>query len=297
MISFRQHVVSLVAVFLALAVGIVLGGGPMSAVGQDLGAEAQDPEARTESAEAQARADYGDRLVGALARRAYGDGLAERPVAVLSFPGVDPGVREDLVAELEAAGGEVTGQYELLDTLVAPGEKSLVDSLGSQLAAQREGVVAEGSTTYDRVGQLVARSVAVRAEEPRAQDEQGVGIARSLVAADLLDAPDRVERRAPYLLVLLGGDSGEADDPIWDGLLTGLARGAQGVVVAGTTEDGRQGRLSRLREEPVAEEVATVDGVDHTSGLVTSVLALARWPETRGGAFGASGSDGTVPIG
>ena len=37
-ISFRHHVVSLVAVFLALAVGIVLGGGPLSEVGRADGA-------------------------------------------------------------------------------------------------------------------------------------------------------------------------------------------------------------------------------------------------------------------
>ena len=35
MISFRQHVVTLVAVFLALAIGVVLGGGPLSEVGRD----------------------------------------------------------------------------------------------------------------------------------------------------------------------------------------------------------------------------------------------------------------------
>ena len=34
MISFRTHVVTLVAVFLALAVGVVLGGGPLSELGR-----------------------------------------------------------------------------------------------------------------------------------------------------------------------------------------------------------------------------------------------------------------------
>ena len=35
MISYRHHIVSLVAVFLALAVGVVLGGGPLSDLGRD----------------------------------------------------------------------------------------------------------------------------------------------------------------------------------------------------------------------------------------------------------------------
>ena len=35
MISYRHHIVSLVAVFLALAVGVVLGGGPLTDLGRD----------------------------------------------------------------------------------------------------------------------------------------------------------------------------------------------------------------------------------------------------------------------
>ena len=42
MISYRHHIVSLVAVFLALAVGIVLGGGPLT----DLGRAAEAPATR-----------------------------------------------------------------------------------------------------------------------------------------------------------------------------------------------------------------------------------------------------------
>ena len=89
----------------------------------------------------------------------------------------------------------------------------------------------------------------------------------------------------------------EEADPAYEGIVAGLARVARGVVVAGTEEDGRSGRLSRLRESDAVAEVATVDGIDHTTGVVTSVLALGSWPDARGGAFGASGDDGTVPIG
>ena len=68
-------------------------------------------------------------------------------------------------------------------------------------------------------------------------------------------------------------------------------------MVVGDTTDGGEGQLGRLRAEPVSAEVATVDGVETTAGQVTSVLALARAIETDGGAFGASGADGPVPLG
>ena len=297
MISFRNHVVSLLAVFLALAVGIVLGGGPMSAAGRhDDPARSSTQDAAVLEA-AQTQSQYGDDLSGVLAARAYDDALADRSVAILALPGVDPGVREELVAQVEAAGGAVSGQYELTATLTAPGEKALVDSLGSQLAAQNPSAVAEGSSTYDRMGQLIGRAVATGQARPAGRGETVATITESLRAAELIEVPDESDGRAPYVVVLLGSDRAEEADPAYEGIVAGLARVARGVVVAGTEEDGRSGRLSRLRESDAVAEVATVDGIDHTTGVVTSVLALGSWPDARGGAFGASGDDGTVPIG
>lgn len=297
MISFRNHVVSLLAVFLALAIGIVLGGGPMSAVGR--GEDDRTSSTRDTAAleSARAEADYAEELNGSLAARAYDDGLSGTSVAVLSFPGAASGAGDDLAEQIEAAGGTVAGRYELLDALTAPGEKTLVDSLGSQLSTQNKGIVAEGSSTYDRIGQLLGRAVATDQEEPARVDGTASTLAESLSAADLLRSPQRVTERAPYVVLLLGDDRGEQADPAYEGIIAGLARSANGVVVAGTAADGRDGLLSRLRDTSAADDAATVDGLDRTSGVVTTVLALTAWPESRGGAFGASGSDGAVPIG
>lgn len=297
MISFRNHVVSLLAVFLALAIGIVLGGGPMSAVGRDTVADSSPTTDAAVLEAAEAQAEFGDNLSGAVASRAYADGLADGSVALVTLPGVDPSVSEELTTQIEAAGGTVSGQFELLDALTAPGEKALVDSLGSQLATQSPQAVVAGSSTYDRIGQLIGRTVATTGPQPQRRGNGVTTIGESLQAADLISVPDDVDTRAPYIILLLGTDRNEEADAAYEGLVAGLARAANGVLVAGTAEDGRSGRLSRLRESAVVAEVATVDGVDHTSGQVTSVLALTAWPDVRGGAFGASGSDGAVPIG
>lgn len=297
MISFRNHVVSLLAVFLALAVGIVLGGGPMSAVGRDATVDTSPTKDAAVLEAAEAQVDFGDTLSGAVASRAYADGLSDQSVAVLAMPGADPSSREELTTQIEAAGGTVSGQYELLDALTAPGEKALVDSLGSQLATQSPKAVAAGSSTYDRIGQLIGRTIATTGPQPAGRGEGVTTIAESLQAADLISIPDDIDGRAPYVMVLLGSNTDEESDAAYEGLIAGLARAANGVVVTGTAADGRNGRLSRLRESDVVAEVATVDGVDHTSGQVTSVLALTTWPDARGGAFGATGADGAVPIG
>ena len=109
-----------------------------------------------------------------------------------------------------------------------------------------------------------------------------------------MTSPEQASRTALVLVVLGGKD---ADDAILSGLLTGLAATTTGVVVAGDTGSGVKGDLHGLRAQPVADEVATVDSADTAVGQVTTVLALARSLKVQGGSFGASGSDGAVPLG
>ena len=47
----------------------------------------------------------------------------------------------------------------------------------------------------------------------------------------------------------------------------------------------------------VTRHVTTVDGSETSAGRVAAVLGLVRSWKTQGGAFGASGSDGSVPLG
>jgi copper transport outer membrane protein MctB len=68
-------------------------------------------------------------------------------------------------------------------------------------------------------------------------------------------------------------------------------------VVAGDAASATpSGDLAALRAEPAADQVATVDGSDTPLGQVTAVLALIRSLSVQGGSFGASGSDGAVPL-
>lgn len=296
MISFRTHVVSLLAVLLALAVGIVLGGGPLSSVSEDL--RAAGATAPAEDPATVARADFGDAFATATGRASYGDGLQGQPVSILVMPGADEAVADDLVEQLESAGASIAGRWHAGETLVEPGEKALVDSLGSQLVTQQaKDDVSPEASTYDRAGQLIGLALATRSEKAASADNATATIAESLRAGELLTGAGEPETRAPYVVVVLGEDSGSDTDPIYAGILEGLTRQANAVLVAGSAEDGLDGRLARLRQEPVARELVTVDGVDHAAGAVTSVLALGHWPETRGGMFGAAGSDGAVPLG
>ncbi|MEP9364873.1 copper transporter [Nocardioides sp. CN2-186] len=287
MISYRHHIVSLVAVFLALAVGIVLGGGPLTDLGRD-----DDPAAATthEQRAVAQTASYGDDFAAASATTLYAGGLKDHTVSIVTLPGADGDEVSALGAQVEAAGGTVTGTYDVQPALTDPGQKSLVDTLGSQLMTQLgSGAVTTDAPTYDRIGQLIGLGVS-GSDLPSADVST---VRESLSGAELLTTPDGATRGQVVLVVL--GD--EADPAILSGLASGLAAKATGVVVVGDTASAASaGDLTGLRAETGAEKVTTVDGADTPLGQVTAVLALIRSLTVQGGSFGASGSDGTVPV-
>lgn len=287
MISFRQHVVSLVAVFLALAVGVVLGGGPLSDLGRD---DAPAAATTKPSHRAQQAASYGDDFAGAAAETLYRGGLKGRTVSLVTLPGADPDVVSALGDQVERAGGSVGGTYEVQKALTSASEKTLVDTLGSQLMSQLgSGAVSKDASTYVRIGQLVGLAVA-SGDLP---GSDATSVRQSLAGAELLSSPQGAVR-APLVLVVLGRT---VDPAILSGVVAGLAAKATGVVVAGDAASASgSGDLAALRSERAADGAATVDGDDTTLGQVTSVLALIRSTDVQGGSFGAAGSDGAVPL-
>ena len=295
MISYRHHVVSLVAVFLALAIGVVLGGGPLADLGRAAGGTAATTTDRR-LADAQRAAAFGDDFAVKVAPSLYGGRLAERPVAVLTLPGADDEVVTALTDQVGAAGGEVVGRYDALAGLLDPGERALVDTLGSQLMTQLpDGAVDRDASTYVRMGQLLATALATTDEDGEAAERDATSVRESLAGADLLTAAQEDAPRASLVLVVTGG---RVDADVLAGLLTGLGQGATGVVVTGDRSSARgAGVLSALRREGVSDEVSTVDGVESPLGQVTAVLALVRELSGTGGAFGASGAEGAVPLG
>lgn len=296
MITLRHHVLTIVAVFLALAAGIVLGGGPLSEVGPSVAAAGTDKDA--EPAEDQPGADYSNAFLTAIGPPILGGRLVDRSVAVVTVPGADEQLVSALTEAVASAGGTVTARYSLRDDLVDPGQKSLVDTLGSQLLTQQGDAVAAEASTYDRIGQLLGLALATKEAEGQDVNGKSRAILDAVTGAGLMEKSGEVDRRAPLVLLVLGTDAGdEGSDAVLAGLTEGLAAQATGVVVVGTLQDGGSGQLGRLRADPAAASVASVDGIDTVAGRVATIITLQRSLSTAGGSFGASGADGPVPLG
>ncbi|CUR59024.1 conserved exported hypothetical protein [metagenome] len=303
MISFRQHLVSLVAVFLALAVGVVLGGGPLSDLGRTTADEAADASGTaTQDPAAEAAAAFtGDYALATAPGTLAGD-LEGQTVVLVTLPGADAAVTKQLGSLVSAGGGTVVGQYAVQPALVDPGEKSLVDTLGSQLVTSLKGVdVPADATTYVRMGRLLGLGVATRTPAGAPRDANADSVVESLTGAELLTTTGNAAKRGSLVLVVMGDEPTDPEaggDVIMSGLTTGLAQVTRGVVVAGSTASADTGELAQLREdEALTATVSTTDSVQTTAGQVTAVLALAAAQNGDVGAFGASGADGAVPAG
>lgn len=305
MISFRHHLVTLVSVFLALAVGVVLGGGPLSEVGRGAGddAERKAVSAERRAADATSAARFADTFATTVAPAVYGDGLSGRDVAVVSLPGAEAKVVKALSAQITAAQGRMVGVHTVQEAMLAPGEKALVDTLGSQLLTQvGAGAAPADATTYERIGALLGRGIASKNVEGDPVDATSQEILESLSGAGLLKPAAETAERAPLVLIVLGDEpkGGEEARAGTDAILAGVAQGLRGasagVVVAGSTSSGASGQLARLRDDAVAAQLVTVDGVERALGQVTSVQALIQALGQTPGSFGASGSDGAVPL-
>jgi hypothetical protein len=282
-IHHRSYAVPLTAVLLALATGIALGAGPLNDARSDA---STSPRVVTRAPDS----TYADTFAASVAPRLYADGLSRRPVALVTMPGADPATVAALTSQVKAAGGQVSATYAVESQLVDAEQKSLVDTLGFQLAKQVHGIDKK-ATTYPRIGQLVAMAVAVHANAAVPAGDDAVAARQSLAAAKLLTVPQGDPKNAPLVLVVMGSP---IDQAIADGFVSGLAAGARGVVAVAPTRDAT---LAAMHTDGVTRVVTTVDGSETSAGRVAAVLALVRSWKTHGGAFGASGPDGPAPLG
>lgn len=301
MISFRYHVVSLVAVLLALAVGVALGGGPLSEIGRgsDEAKAAEQDNARLTSDLEEARlvSGFQDEVTASLAGSSTNGVLKGQSVAIVTTPGTDPKTVSALSDQVKRSGSTTTGVYALSEEMLSASGSSLVDNLGAQLVeTTKDSGVDDAATTYVRMGQLISRAISGGTKASTPTDRGARNILSGLSGGKLLSTTSGGKSRSTLVLVVLGDDlGGEGAEKILGGLATGLADGSSGVVVAADTDSQT---LAALREhDDVTNVVSTVDSVQSRAGQLSTVSALAADRAGESGSYGARGNDGAIPRG
>lgn len=302
MIDFRYHLVSLISVFLALAVGVVLGAGPLQ---NSLGTALNDQVTalRADRNAIQARLEATETAVNErdsyieAAAAAYLPGTLEgRDVVLAVLPGTEGKDLDALSANIKTAGGRVVGRVSLTSAWV----DSSRETFRSTYAGQFVGYLSNAtSADGNRVlGQGLGKALT-------ASDSNAITLMDLLTASDTpLVTVDAKPSGPASMVAVVGprgaGASGSAgatptsgqDPSAWAGVFTGLAQEATTVVV-GSADSGTD-LVATLRS--AGASVTTIDSVGQATAAVSTPLALAAAAAGTTGAYGFdSGAESVMP--
>ena len=256
MIDFRYHLVSLVSVFLALAVGIVLGAGPLKdpiseGLSQSVQQLRQDRDSLGDQLKtAQAGSRNRDTFITDVQDHLIAGQLEGRSVVLVTLPGADADAVGPLTEAVAAAGGRLTGRVDLQDAWADPASRSARDVAIADLRKSASGTPGPPSARAGRRPRH--RRPAARPGLPRTPPPPKC-------------SPDALRHDRDV--------AGQRPDETSRTLLDGLARAglvdvngdipgrANAVVILARGVHGRPGRRGpHARPVPLARRDARVDG-------------------------------------
>ena len=309
MIDFRYHLVSLIAVFLAIALGVIIGttalNDPISADietrVQQLEQDKRALEDRTQ--ELGAQLETADGFEQAVAPALVGAALSGRSVLLVATGEEVPAELVEQVGGLVGqAGGSVSGIVRLQpgysDPAGATALRTYVTSPGIPAGVQLP--------TTDDAGQLVAALLGQASMKP----EPGAGgpdpaalssVLAGLAALDVLALESPAVQPADHAVVLTAAGPDAEDAEERTGMLVELVRAldsaGSGTVVAGTAAATQgNGLVAAIRADPeLSAAISTVDNVDRAAGRISTVLALGQEAQGTSGTYGAGEDAQPVP--
>lgn len=330
MIDFRYHLVSLVSVFLALAVGIVLGAGPLKgAIGDTLSSQvhqlrAEKAALRTELDTAHGAVDNRDAFIRAVLPTLVSSRLGGRSVLVVTLPGADTDAVKPLVESLQVAGARVTGRIDIKDAWTdpqrTPERETALRSLSVGTAATGVTVTTSRATASAATGTAAVPTAAAAAAAaplaaaptPPVPSVSGATTASASLAAVLARA---VVTREPGPTGPLDADGKALLDGLRKAGLVGIGsevtgRATEVVVLAPGVEpapDGQPSTPASALGDRLAQWSAIAVGLDARSGGVAvlgpassatagGLLETLRGQESLAGTVSTVDSGGT-PMG
>jgi len=299
-IDFRYHLVSIVAIFLALAVGIVVGTTALNGyLLDDLRGRVDtltqaNSELRTEVRSLEAEVELNRSFADTVAPSVLASRLEGEPVLVLSAPGASTSARDAVVTRLEQAGARIAGRVRLRPAYADPTRDAEVKDLVARLVPPGVALPAAASATDQAAVELAA--ALVRGSDEGPSEPARTAIVEGFVELGLIGVEGPSPTPARLAVVVAAppqGDRGEDAQAREVEAMTVLAReldqSSEGVLVAGPPQSAARGGLvSALRSSDLATSVSTVDNVDRVSGQVAAVLGLVEQSQGAAGHYGAA---------
>ena len=279
MFDLRYHVASLAAVFVALAVGIVIGvaiagGGNLEETTADI-EQAELDDLNRQLEEAQGRGDTLEeqneavrRLMDETYEPIMAGRLAEKRIAVVYLGESDAGLDDDVDRTLEDAGLSAPANVTALALPID------VDRIASRLASVPELADFAGSSNLEPLGEALGLEFAAGGDRPLWDELQGDlaaqtigGILEPLDSVILVRSWRPVESESP-----IETERNEQTEALIRGFVAGLVDAE--IVVVGVEGQGARDEESAI-ELFKSLDVSSVDDVDTVPGRVALALLLS----------------------
>lgn len=305
MINFRYHVVSLTAVFLALAIGLVVGtaalNGPMADWLNDsvnaLGKDNKNLREQVDHLTEEVNQEEG--FVEEAAPRLLDGVLTGRRVLVLCLPNGRDHV-EGVMKMLDTAGAKVTARVDLEDKFTNPqngvelldlADQAVVPSVpAASLPGNSDGVEKSsallGAVLLDRI--------------PAVTDADLRSVVEAYSAAGYLSVEDKISGPAEVAVVVTGlpytdREAAEKNKAVVT-MVTQLDKAGR-VVVSSSAVAGDGNAVSAVRGDPtLSKTISTVDNAGTLQGQLVTSLAAAEQLADKAGQYGVgAGAESRMP--
>jgi Copper transport outer membrane protein, MctB len=311
MIDFRYLVVTIISIFLALTVGIMLGAG---FVGDPLARDLENRIRTVQSEVNEQREQIGqlraqNRALTDWAQEAepwaIGGRLNGREVVLFSVEGTDGGVIDGSISALEEAGATVVTQIDLEPKFALESQPE-----ADQLATIVDSVEPEPSGVRMDAAGALGEGAAALALDGDGTTEEGEGSAQ-IAYSELL----RLLEEEDFISVERTGDEGDVvpsgssfviaggnataqpfEVPAFVRRLSAELTASETDVVVTESSSSQWEMVTAVRDDDeINEAVSTVDTGENALGHVALVLVLNEPPDTPAGHFGTGDGSRLLP--
>ena len=283
MIDFRYHIVSIAAVFLALALGLVLGSTSgfqnkaISDLDRNISKLRNTNNGLRDSVDRErGLVRKGDELITVLLPELVSGTLKGEQVAVVSAPGSSGSVRDAAEETLTTAGATIASEVDLSDAFFTSDNAAVLAGLVDRLAPSAP----TDGPALDRAAAALGEALLAdtRAAAGSELGSSATALVAGFEAAKLLKVSDNPLRAD--LVVLVAAPPRDSATPQLNGLVTVvrvLDEHDRGTVVIGQESPGTpsNGLVHSLRaDKTTADSVSSVDDADTPAGDLRLVRAL-----------------------
>jgi len=301
-INFRYHVVSMTAVFLALAIGLVLGTTALNGPAADnlsdqvRALSANNEQLRGDVKHAQDELNRQEEFVKQLAPTVLTGKLTGRQVLVITAAGAGTGDVDKVLEMLEGAGAKVTQRIQLTDAFFEPANSDRLLDTADKSQGTITGLPSNGNGA-EKSAALLATVLLGRTGVPA---ETAKAVLSSYNQLRFITVSGDFTRAADATVFIAGKpftdrEAAKKNDAVVTAVEQ-FRKGAPEVVAAqGVTGDGNL--VAKLRSDPaLSKQVSTVDNVTSAQGQLVTALALVEQLVGRTGHYGiGAGANSLTP--